>query len=191
MQEVEATSMDEFLQWIQSIIVKGRLSFLIHKNEFDKFSQLQLNQAIGKSQNFLASGLVQLREEMLSYERVSGTNQENSRKGLERFFQIFTEYQTNLSHGLTNLAVQLKPIKNVGDDCHQNITTIYVLLQQVDSKIKLGLSQSLEEIKQIRSNLASVQHTYPYKGILDAINNAQRKVESMADKYEGRNPPEF
>lgn len=28
MQEVEATSMDEFLQWIQSIIVKGRLGFL-------------------------------------------------------------------------------------------------------------------------------------------------------------------
>lgn len=75
--EAEFISMDEFLEKIQHIITSGGQNFLIRKAQFEKLKKLHLTQAIGNSQNFLATGLVQLREEILTHEKIIWTNQEH------------------------------------------------------------------------------------------------------------------
>ena len=64
-QKAEFLSMDDFLEKIQHIIMTGGHNFLIQKERLEKLTSLQLTQTIGKSQNFLSTGLVQLREEIL------------------------------------------------------------------------------------------------------------------------------
>ena len=84
-QKVEFLSMDDFLEKIQHIIMTGGHNFLIQRERLEKLTSLQLTQTIGKSQNFLTTGLVQLREEILSHEKIIETNRENLREGLEKF----------------------------------------------------------------------------------------------------------
>ena len=82
-QKAEFLSMDDFLEKIQHIIMTGGHNFLIQRERLEK---LRIStQTIGKSQNFLTTGLVQLREEILSHEKIIETNRENLREGLEKF----------------------------------------------------------------------------------------------------------
>ena len=180
-QKAEFISMDEFLEKIQHIITTGGQNFLIQRTQLEKLTNLHLKQAIGNSQNFLATGLVQLREEILTHEKIIWTNQENLREGLEKFFIIFNEYQTNLSNGLVSLATQLKPIKNSGEQSYQNITSLYTLLTDIDDRPKHELIQLKEEVVQLRIKLASVQYSYPYQGITDAINSAEARIKTLAE----------
>lgn len=150
-QEVAATSMDEFLYRIQNIITNGGHKFLIQRSQLEKLTSLQINHTIANSQNFLATGLIQLREELHTH---IGTNQENLKKGIERFFQVFTEYQINLSQALGSLAAQLKPI---GEHNNQNLSNLYEMLTSIDNRLKFELSQTSEKVEQTRINLATAR----------------------------------
>lgn len=103
-QEVAATSLDDFLERIQNIVTTGGYRFLIQKSQLEKMTGLMLNQAIANSQNFVVSGLIQLREEIHSH---VGQNQEDLKKGLYRFSEMFSEYQHTLSQDMKSLAAQL------------------------------------------------------------------------------------
>ena len=139
-QEVAITSLEEFLQRIQNIIIKGGYEFLIQRRDLEKLFALHLTQAIGNSQNFLTSGLIQLREELILCGKTTKNSKENLRKGLERFFQVFTEYQLNLSKGLTTLASQIQLTKGIGDSHSQNITSTYLKISNTNTKISYNVS---------------------------------------------------
>lgn len=87
LQEVATSPLEEFLQRIQNIILRGGQEFLIQRKELEKLSSLHLTQTKGNSQNFLITGLIQLREELVLCEKIT---QENLRKGLE-FGKIFPD----------------------------------------------------------------------------------------------------
>lgn len=60
--EVSTILLEEFLQRIKNIILRGGQEFLIESEELQKATSLRLTQIIGNSQNFLVSGLIQLSE---------------------------------------------------------------------------------------------------------------------------------
>lgn len=180
-QKAEFLSMDDFLEKVQHIIMTGGHNFLMQRERLEKLTSLQLTQTIGKSQNFLTTALVQLREEILAHEKIIETNQENLREGLEKFFIIFNEYQTNLSNGLNSLATQFKPIKNTGDDIHQNLTSTYTLLTDIDNRLQREHLHLRDEISQLRSHLATVQYQYPIQGITDTINTAEARIKTLVE----------
>lgn len=180
-QEVAITSLEEFLQRIQNIIIKGGYEFLIQRRDLEKLFALHLTQAIGNSQNFLTSGLIQLREELILCGKTTKNSKENLRKGLERFFQVFTEYQLNLSKGLTTLASQIQLTKGIGDSHSQNITSTYLKISNTNTKISYNVSQINKEVEDIKTHLKTTEHTYPYQGIRDAINTAERRIHQISE----------
>lgn len=60
--EVSTILLEEFLQRIKNIILRGGQEFLIESEELQKATSLRLTQIIGNSQIFLVSGLIQLSE---------------------------------------------------------------------------------------------------------------------------------
>ena len=150
-QKAKFLSMDDFLEKIQHITMTGGHNFLIQREMLEKFTSLQLTQTIGKYQNFLTTGLVQLREEILLHEKIIENNQDSLREGLEKFFIIFNEYQTNLSNGLSTLAAQLKPIKSIGDQTYLNLTSVYALLTNIDNRLQREHLHLKDEITQLRT----------------------------------------
>lgn len=101
---------------------------------------------------------------------------------MERFYQIFTEYQLNLSKGLNTLASQIQVTKELSDNHTQNITSTYLKVSEIETSMSFNLSQINKEIESIKIHLKNSGHTYPFQGLKDAINSAERKIQQTADE---------
>lgn len=157
--EVSTILLEEFLQRIKNIILRGGQEFLIESEELQKATSLRLTQIIGNSQNFLVSGLIQLREELIFCEKVTGQNQEIPRKVLERFYQIFSEYQFNLINGLNTLATKIHQIRSLGESHNQNMGEVYV--PEMEDMIKHSLHQLSAKIEDLKTQIKTSEQTYP------------------------------
>lgn len=125
-----ADTLEEFLKQIQNIVSTGGYQFLIRKSRLEKANSLVLNQTLAKAQNFVMSGIIQLREEIHSH---VGQNQADLYAGLQRFFEIFLEYQHALNQDIKSLEAQI------------------------------ALKQSSQENCNIRENLQELSNNIPYK----------------------------
>lgn len=180
--EINTTPLEEFLQRIQKIILRGGQEFLIHKTEIEKQSSVHLTQTMGNSQNFLISGLIQLREELISCENITGQNQENLTKGLERFYQILAEYQFNLRNGLDILSSQIQTNREIGENFNQKLEAIYLRIGEIETAQKHNFYQTSEKIESLKTQIKFSEQTYPFQGLKDAINSAERKMQENAEK---------
>lgn len=93
-QEVAITSLEEFLQRIQNITIKGGYEFLIQRRDLEKLSALHLTQGIGNSQYFLTSGLIQLREELTLCGKTIENSQRKPKKRVRKVFSGFHRIST-------------------------------------------------------------------------------------------------
>lgn len=172
------TAVQQFLDRIEEIVTKQRHSYIIKHGELNT---LQLTQAIGNSQNFLTSGIIQLRGEMILCARNTDNNQEILIKGLERFFQVFTQYQENLRQGLINLASHIQTVKEITGPTEPRLNKLQQYLLEVKGMMTFEFSNIKKQVEDIQIRLNTAQHTYPYQGVKDAISNAQQRIVVMEE----------
>lgn len=82
---------------------------------------------------------------------------------------------------MTTLASQIQIIKGLGDSHSQNITSTYLKISDTETKMSYNFSQINKEVQDIKTHLKTAQHTYPYQGIRDAINAAERRIHQIAE----------